>query len=292
MHDTDWDRIRIFLEAMRAGSLRGASEKLGVNHATINRAISRLEETYGTRLFDRSAGGLSLTQPGEALVEHAEEMEAQAFQIARKISGLDSHPSGVVRVSISPSLAHRFFAPILAGFSEAFPDIDVRLIATNQRSNLARMEADVSIRVADRVSDDVVGRRAVKFVQAVYAAPEYVQRVGPLTLGDGTGAHWINFRSDPKWIKASPFPNAKPRHLIPEITMQIEAAAEGVGMVLVPTFIGDADPRIVRVPDIPIQPGYSIWLLLHDDLRHSARVRAFVDFTAQYISERKRMFTR
>lgn len=291
MHDTDWDRIRIFLEAMRAGSLRGASEKLGVNHATINRAISRLEEAYGTRLFDRSAGGLSLTQPGEALVEHAEEMERQSFQIARKISGLDSHPSGTVRVSISPSLAHRFFAPILAGFTEAFPDISVRVIATNSHSNLARLEADVSIRVADKVSDDVVGRRAVRFVQYAYASPEYLEKVGPLSVGDGAGAHWVNFRTDPKWVRTSPFPNAEPRHLLPEITMQIEAAAQGLGMALVPGFIADADPRVMRVPGVPALPGHSIWLLLHDDLRHSARVRAFVDFTADYISQRRAMFS-
>lgn len=87
--DLDWDHLRIFLTTMRTGSFRKAAEKLGVNHGTVHRAISALETDLGTRIFDRTTSGLQLTQSGETLIEPAEEMESQANNISRKISGLD-----------------------------------------------------------------------------------------------------------------------------------------------------------------------------------------------------------
>lgn len=119
----DWDLLRIFLAAARASNLRGASDTLAVNHATVRRGISKLETTLGTRLFERSSDGLALTQPGEELIPHAEEIELQTLQIARKIVGLDDKPMGRLPVSMPPSLAAGFLAPILSSFSQKFPDI-------------------------------------------------------------------------------------------------------------------------------------------------------------------------
>lgn len=288
----DWDTLRIFLACSRTGSLRAAAEELRVNHATVRRALGALEERLGTRLFDRSVGGIVLTQPGETLHAHAEEMEQHTADIERKLAGIDSSPSGLVRVSIPTSLAHSFLAPILAGFSEKHPDIEIEVIATNQISNLGRYEADVSIRVAFEVEDDVVGRRAVRYVDCAYATPEYMDQHPDLTVGDGIGAHWIGWTKNKAWIKTSDFPNATQRHYLPEVFMQMEAAAQGLGMVLVPCFLADRDTRLVRVPGAVPKPNRSIWILLHGDLRRTARVRAFVDHAANYIDENRNLFTR
>lgn len=287
----DWDQLRVFLACLRTGSLRGAAEALGVNHATVNRAIRALENNLGTRVFDRAARGLSLTQPGETLVEHAEEMERQSLIIRRKLGGLDSAPSGSVRVSIPPSLAQAFLAPILGKFGAAFPDINVEIIGTNQIVDLSRHEADVSIRVAHNVLDDVVGRRLVRYVDAAFATPEYLAVHTGLAAGDSRGAHWIGWTKDASWIAQTPFPDAPQRHLLPEISMQIEAAANNVGMIYIPAFLGDMDPRLVRIPGTVPVPGRSIWILLHGDLRKTARVRAFADFVTDEMRRRRREFT-
>lgn len=291
MKHMDWDHLRVFLAAHRAGSLRGASESLKVNHATVNRAIRGLEETLGTRIFDRSTGGLSLTQPGEELIEYAEVMEQQTLQISRRLAGLESDPSGLVRVSMPPSLTHGFLAPILASFTKTHPDIRVKIIGTNRISNLGRQEADISIRVANEVDDDVVGRKIVRYVSTAFASPDYLARHPNLTIGDGTGAHWIGWGRPKGWVKSSPFPNAGIRHALPEISMQIEAAAHHIGMIWIPAFIGDHDPRLVRIPNVVAKPDRSIWLLLHGDLQKSARVRAFVDHTAAAIRQNLDKFT-
>lgn len=288
----DWDHLRIFLIAMRTGSFRKAAEKLGVNHGTVHRAVSALERDLGTRIFDRTTGGLQLTASGESLIEPAEDMEMQVSSIARKLSGLDLKPSGVIRLSLPPALSHGLLADMLCGFAEAYPEISVHTIATNRISNLSRHEADVSLRVAREVDEDVYGRKLVTFVQAVYAAPAYLERYPELAHSRGEGAHWIAWSEHQDWVATSPFPKAAVRHVLPEVSMQIEAAAQGLGLIKVPAFAGDADPRIVRIPGIPIQSGYDIWILYHGDLRRVARVRAFADFTKDYFSQNQAVFTR
>ncbi|MCK7613238.1 LysR family transcriptional regulator [Roseibium sediminicola] len=287
----DWDHLRIFLMAMRTGSFRKAAERLGVNHGTVHRAISALETDLGARVFDRTTSGLRLTQSGESLIGPAEEMEAQANSISRKLFGLDLKPSGTIRLSLPPALSHGLLSDMLCGFTEAYPEISVHTIATNRISDLRRLEADVSLRVARTVDEDVYGRKLVKFVQAVFASPGYLKRHPDLLGSQGMGAHWIAWSEHQDWVAVSPFPKAAVRHVLPEISMQIEAAAKGLGLIKIPAFAGDVDPRIVRVPDVPVQSGYDIWILYHGDLRRVARVRAFADFAIDYFKRNSTLFT-
>ena len=141
---------------------------------------------------------------------------------------------------------------------------------------------------------DVVGRRLVQYVTAPYASKDYLDRVGPLHEGGGEGAHWLgwNLQGTYKWVAKSVLPKAGSRYCFPEFAAQVEAAAEGLGIAHLPCFLGDLDKRIMRVPGIAPKPDRSIWILLHGDLRNTARVRAFVDFvSADILSDRQRFTT-
>ena len=239
----DWDQMRVLLAVHRKGSLRGAADALRVNHATVARALKGAEDTLGTRLFDRSARGLTLTQPGETILPHAEEMERQMLVVQRRLTGLDSDPSGTVRVSLPPSFGQSFFVPILVAFTETYPDIRIEIVATNRISDLSRQEADVSIRAANKIDEDLVGRRLVDYVEAAFASPDYIAQHSDLAETGGKGAHWIGWGGSDAWIKSTPLPLATARHSLPEIFMQTEAAAEGLGMAWVPAFLGDRVDR-------------------------------------------------
>lgn len=289
----DWDDLRVFLAVSRAGSLRGAASELKVNHATVNRAILRLEDRLGSRIFDRSQSGLSLSQPGEILVPHAEQMERQIFDLSRKVAGVDAQPSGKVRLSIPPALTCGFIGPILRRFTQRYPEIEPMLHLSNDFEDLSRHEVDVTIRITYDVDADVVGRRLVQYMIAPYASPSYLERTVPLKEGDGEGAQWLGWtlQGTHKWVASSVFPKATSRYCFPEVAAQIEAAAEGLGIAHLPCFIGDTDKRIMRVPGIRPRPDRSIWLLLHGDLRNTARVRTLVDFIAADILSDKQRFT-
>lgn len=286
----DWDCVRVFLAVARAGTLRGGAEALGANHTTVARALASLEGRLGTRLFDRARSGVTLTQSGEELVASAERMEVEARTIQRAIAGRDARPSGEVRVSLPPLLAFSFLAPDLAAFGRAYPEIDLDLIITNRYSDLNRLETDVSIRIAREVEDDVVGRRVIQYKKGVYAAPAYLAERPGLEVGDGVEAEWIGWgeaAERPAWLDSSPFPKASLRHSMPEAVLHVEAAAAGMGLTYLPCFIGDPDPRLARAPGVEPVDDRSIWLLLHGDLRRTARVRAFVDFMSEAILARR-----
>ena len=229
----DWDTLRIFLAVKRTGSLRSAAENLSVSHATVSRSIRALERNLGTRLFDRSRRGLSLTGPGEQLVDAARRMEYEAIGIERQVAGQDSSPSGNIRVSVPPMLAFKHLSPVLAEFAHAYPEIHIDLNISNSLLNLERHESDVSIRVARDVEDDVVGRRLIQYKKGVYASPDYVAGCPNLTVGDGSEAAWIGWgdeEAQPTWLLESPFPKAAIRHSICEVVMQAHAAAGGMGL--------------------------------------------------------------
>ena len=189
----DWDTLRLFLVAHQAGSFRQAADTLGVGHATVRRGVEKLETSLKARVFERTGQGLALTPSGEALLEHARAMEAETLNIERRIYGLDNIPKGRVSVSMPPALVGTFFAPILARFGVTFPEIDIDVLVTNDFADLARHEADVSIRLASTVEDDVVGRRLVDYVAAPYAAESYLANVGQLVEGDGSNAAWLGW---------------------------------------------------------------------------------------------------
>ncbi len=276
-----WDDLRYFLAVERARSLRGAARQLGVTHATVTRRLSAIEEALGARLFDRRPEGFSLSQAGEDLLASAERVEAEVFAAQRKLAGIDRTPSGLIRLSLPPAMLRSFLTKELVAFAKAHPAIELDVDATHGYSDLARREADVSLRMAEQVTDDLVGRRVVAYNKAIYASTAFLDEVGQGRDLDPQRHFWIGWgegKPAPQWTRATAFPNLPVRHAFFSNLLQLEAAKLGLGIALLPCFLGDPEPDLRRVPATPLLPGANIWVLYHSDLRKTARVRAFVDF--------------
>ena len=106
----NWDDLRYFLELSRRGRLVSAAQRLGVDHTTVARRITALEESLNTRLFDRTPRGYQLTKAGQALLTHAESMEAQSIGLYQDVSGQDATLTGTVRIAATEGLAIEFLA--------------------------------------------------------------------------------------------------------------------------------------------------------------------------------------
>lgn len=289
----DWDDLRVFLAVLRSGSLRGAARMLGLNHATVNRRLKALEAGFGSQLFDRSRDGFVPTQAGEDLLGSAERVEDEMFKSQRHIAGRDANLNGEVKVSLPYAIMRGFLAADLCSFSDLYPGIDLDLDLTDRFSDLARLEADVSIRMAHERTDDVLGRRLVQYSKAIYAAPDVAKALDPLYPTSGSideSRIWIGWHGGDgqnTWIRGTPYPNLPTRHNLPLHALQMEAARAGMGLAMLPCFLGDRDSGLVRVPGTAPIPDRSIWLLSRPDLRRTARVRAFVDFIAAAILDHR-----
>ncbi len=288
----DWDDLRFFLAVARTGTLRGGAESIQANHATVSRRLAALEDAVEARLFDRTKGGLRLTQLGEELLPHALRVEEEVAAASRVVAGRDTRPAGPIYVSIPPFMALSSIFDDFAEFSRQFEDIDIHLQVSNAFADLERREADVSIRYAYEVTEDVVGRRLVRCSKAVYCSADYAEKI---KNNGGDGLTWVGWNeaegeTTAPWVVKSLFPNARLRHRINEGVPQVTLAAAGAGLTYLPCFIGDRYPGLVRVPDQNPIPDRSLWLLLHSDLRKTARIRMFVDFLAHRIKSRKDEF--
>lgn len=280
----DWDDLRFFLAVARRGSIRGAAATLGVNHSTVSRRIDAFEKALGVRLFERLPNGYLITQAGEEMLQSAERIEGEVAAIDRRVVGRDARLSGLLRVTMPDSLAQKLLMPDLTAFSEAHPEIELELIISYSMADLSRREADVAIRMSNDPPGHLVGRRVLRYARAIYASQDYLARHDPVGRPDAlTWIGWDDVVPDPQWVRDSDYPKALIRNRVHHSMGQLEAAKAGMGLSVLPCFMGDTEPALRRLPPGRPAPDRDIWLLSHEDLRHTARVRRFVDCMTEAI---------
>lgn len=288
----DWNDLKFFLAIARAGTIRGAAGALRANHATVSRRLSVLEGSVNARLFDRSKSGLSLTQLGEDLLPIAEHLEAEVAKASRLITGRDAQPAGAIHLSVPPLVTLSSIIEDIAAFERAYPDIDIRLDFTNSFARLDRHEADVSIRYTQEVEGDLIRRKLMDCTKAAYCTPEIA---AGMTENEGEGLTFLGWNeadeeTSPVWLQKTAYPKARVRHRAMDVAAQLALAAAGTGLTYLPCFMGDRYPGLVRAPFQRPVKDRTLWLLLHDDLRRTVRVRLFLDFLAKRILSRRSEF--
>lgn len=293
MSKTDWSDYPYFLAIAQTGTLRAAAELLGTTHATVSRHLDNLEADFNTRLVERSNEGARLTLAGQALLPLIQQAETAIQGAQRKLSGLDKEAAGKIRLSMPPSLAYNVLPPMLTGFMSAYPDIDLDITVTDQFQDISRSESDVSIRVANAVDDNVLGRKLVQYWSGIYASAEYIRDVLPHAGPNGEGLTWFNwgaYQPKPDWVKNSPFPKARVKHHVAAGLMQMHLVLNGAGMSYLPCYGEYFEAGLQMVPGTQPFADRSIWLLLHSDLKDTLRVRLLVEYLADAIKAKRAMF--
>lgn len=276
----DWDDLRLFLAVARSGTLSGAARTLGVNHSTVFRRIGAFEEALGVRLFERQPNGYLLTPAGEEMQAGALRVEEEIAGLSRKVTGQDLRLSGTVRVTTIDMLAFGLLPRHLAGFRKAYPGIEIELIVGNATLNLSRREADVALRVGNEPPESLVGRRAGRLMFAVYGSADYCSEN---TEPDLARHDWIGFDAEHAALVhrfSSFLPDVKPAMRANSVAAAVAATKAGLGLGPLPCSIADLEPDLVRVAPLPDNFTLDLWLLTHEDLRRTARIRAFLDFVA------------
>lgn len=275
----DWDDLRLFLAVARAGSLSGAARILGVTHSTVFRRIGSFEQRLGVRLFDRLPGGYVLIAAGEDMRDSVMRIEEEIAALALKVTGQDQRPSGTIRITTTDLLAVGVLPRHIAAFRAEWPGIEIEVAVADTMLDLTRREADVALRVGNPGQETLVGRRVGRLAFAVYAAIGLRAR----ELGDPEHDDWIGYgsahgplsRNLARW-----WPKMRQVYRTSSIIAAHAAARAGIGLAALPCVIADCDPDLVRAASFPEDFTVDLWLLTHEDLRNTARVRIFLDFMA------------
>ena len=220
----NWDDLKIFLAVAEAPSMRAAAKQLKVSHTTVSRRIECLEESLGTRLFDRRSDGYRLTDAGQDLLPIALQTDDSLHAFDRSVAGRDSALEGQVCVTIPDALAVSLFMPLFLSFMDENPGIQIKVHDSLQIFDLSRREADVAIRFTNNPPDHLIGRRLGNMHQAAYATQDYVRHHRPDQAN--STARWIGWgmpEDRPNWIARSPFPHLKVGGHFNNILIQLDA---------------------------------------------------------------------
>jgi DNA-binding transcriptional LysR family regulator len=284
----DWHDFQLFLAIARAGTLSGAARQLRVDQSTASRRLVALERAAGSRLFDRTPSGYRLTRAGEAVLPNAEEIERQALEAERRLAGQDERPEGHVRLATSDSFAAWFVIPQLAGFARAYPGVSVSIVTANRQVSLARREADLALRPIKPTEPNLIAKRLAASPWALYGAKTYLERRTAPRLRDQLAGHDV-IAFDPE-LKGTAGARFLARHAgraqvvlaTSSLVTQAAAVSAGLGLCPLPCLFGDREPTLRRA--LPGSIGsHDLWLVVHPDLRTSARVRALMDYLSATI---------
>lgn len=281
LHHMNWDDLRFFLAVAESGSIRAAAKSLKINHSTVSRRISNFEEKLGARLFERFATGYVLTDTGEDILQKVLRIEGEVSSIDRQVAGRDTELKGTLRVTVPGLLISNWLMPIFSDFTSQYPGIELELTTSYVPLDLAKREADVAIRITDEPPQHLIGRKIAVYSTAIYASKKYIAKHD---LSDADSISWVGWDENiarPQWILNSDFPNTRVWHQINDPVIQLEAAKAGMGLVMIPCFLGDVEPLLQRVSQGLSEPKHDVWILSHSDLRNTARVRTFTRFVAE-----------
>src|SRR5918995_895245 len=286
----EWDDFRLVKIIAEANGLAGAAERLGVNHSTVFRRLGQMEENLGVKLFERHRTGYVLTTAGEEMTALAEQMEENVTAFTRKLAGQAVAPAGELRVTTNDTLLVHLLTPIFSRFLTSCPEMRLDVVLSNQALNLSKRDADVAIRATDSPPETLVGRRVATIGWAVYGRAADFPEPVPTDLVNLYDRPWVALGDNLAVLKAARFVRDRvaPERIVYKVNTVLgltEAVEAGIGIGPLPCFIADARPALVRLP--PPNPDFSagLWLLTHPDLRHSARVRVFLDFLAAEIAK-------
>jgi DNA-binding transcriptional LysR family regulator len=290
MHRTlDWDDLRVVLAVAREGSLSGAARYLRVTHSTVFRRLAVLEQTLGVRFFDRFRDGYVTTPAGEAAAILAERLADEIAELERRLAGQDMRPSGTVRVATASTI-WTLVCRYLPEFRVKHPEIVLEFTIANAMANLTRREADVAIRPVPEPPEHLVARRIADIAHALYASPDYLARNNTPDLD---GQDWIGLEDGAtpsvvgRWLRQH-VRTGNMVLVVDALPALRDAARAGLGVAVLPCYMGDSDEGLRRVAGTsPGVPRSALWLLTHDDLRRTARVRAVMDFFSVALSRHR-----
>ncbi|MDC0738018.1 LysR family transcriptional regulator [Cognatishimia sp. SS12] len=269
-----WDDLKTVMHLVRGGSLATAADALGVSYTTVARRVKRAEDDLGLKLFDRLADGYQATEAGAEVARKAAAMETEEFNLMRSLAGADQELRGQLTITAPQLVCATSLLPVFEEFTQRYPDVELHVRSSSELLDLGRREADLAIRISDDPGDSLTGRRLASQQCAVFGAAHWLDKI---KAGRDDDIKWLLPENVPARFRAL-VPQLNPQNILmrlDDMAATIEAAKAGMGVMVMPMFLGRSCPDLVELPLMDPQPFPEIWAVAHRDVWRSARVAAF-----------------
>jgi DNA-binding transcriptional LysR family regulator len=294
--EPNWDDLKVLLALSRRGSVAGAARELEVDHSTVSRRLTALEEVLGAQLLIRGGREFSWTAEGQAMVAAAEEVEATIVNATRQVRSAKLEVAGTVRVATTPGFL-TILAPVLPNFLKRYPALKFEFSASLDRVDLARGDADIAVRFAKPAEPDLIARHVTDAGWYLYASNNYISAhkmprsheelsQHPLVLfveslhQYGPGLRWLeNYRCDGTVVTR-----------VDNLQSAAQLLEHSSGIGVLPKFHGGINDKLGQVfPDqVASHAGY---LVYHQSQRGSARIQAALEVLSGAIASQADKFS-
>lgn len=284
LNSLDWDDLKVFLHAARGGSLGSAARRLKVDQSTISRRIAHLESTLGVALFERLPSGLRVNEAGDRLLCHAERIESAVIAMREDVECGGSRMAGRVRLATMEGIASLYLASRFSLLHRQHPNLTVELLTSPQTVSVNRREADLFLSFFQPRGQGMVSERLGCFKLGLYASQEYLDRNGmPGSAAEVARHSFVTYIDDliqldsVRWLDDI-IKNPSVSFHSNSMIAQMNAAAGGLGLVLLPSFAVERRSDLVPVLHDRMSTARELWINVHTDLQFVPRIRAVSSF--------------
>lgn len=286
----NWDDLKYLVVVSQHDTLSEAAKVLKVNHSTVFRRITGLEETVGAKLFIRNTDGYTLTPVGAEILVYAEEVVDRIADIQLALNNQNNHLSGEINLTVPHNIGYHLLPKYIYNFQEKYPNIIVNFHISNEDCNLSKREADLAIRACAAPPFDLIGKQLFSLPWFAYASDRYIETVGAPSKADDLVHHkvignHINLSnlSAFKWIREH-IPSSRISARGNDLVSMSALAEAGVGIAILPA--DQAKPELKQLFVIDAVEPSQLWLLYHPDMRNCKRLKVFKDYLIkQLLSE-------
>ncbi|MES2159018.1 MAG: LysR family transcriptional regulator [Pseudomonadota bacterium] len=276
--------LQLFLAILREGNMVAAGRRAGIDHSTVARRLTALEQALDARLFERSPRGVTPTPAAFALQPHAERIESELLAASASVAARDSAVEGVVRLATTEMFGTYLVAPHVERLHLRHPGLTLELATESRSTSLSKREADIAVMLTMPPRGRLIARKLTDYRLGLYASRDYVAQHGaPVDRGDLHRHRFISYIEElagfPEMIALDQIlPGAAIAFRSSSGAAQQAAVAAGMGIGMLHVFAAGQDDRLVQLLPQDVEVWRSYWIVMHADIQRLPRVRATVDF--------------
>lgn len=280
MNRQNWDDLRFVLAVAQTGSVSAAARRLGVTHATVLRRIAVYEQRFEQPLFEKGPRGYTVSSDNHHIINAVSQVEDAVLSVDRLMHGT-TPLAGEVRITSTDSFCQIILPPILADIQNMAPELRLILLCSNAHLDFSQNLAEIAVRPTKKLPENLTGKVAAHLGFGVFA--DKPSRRNWLGLS-GSLTRSLATRLLPQHSAKNPINTSSDSFLVLR-----EMAAAGQGRAVLPSFLGNSDPRLIRLVSEHDEVSVPIWVACHTDLTGSARLMAARQYLHQALRDKSEM---